>query len=182
MIKYILLGLLDYQPMTGYDLKQTIDMSTAHFWHAYHSQIYTTLRQMEKDGLVSSQLVQEDGQVDRRVYTIQPAGQQVLADWLNQTLTEMSPVKEELLVRLFFSARRDPQQVLTELRLQTELHQAKLAAYHAIDGKTGSLHCKETDSLARDQQFWQLTLDMGMRYEETYLAWLKDSIRKIEAM
>ena len=179
MIQYILLGFLNYQPMTGYELKQAIDSSTAHFWHAHHSQIYTTLRQMEGDGLVSSEVLAQSGLPDRRVYTILPAGQQALQEWLNQTQTEVSPIKEELLVRLFFSGQRDPQLVLTELRLQDELHKAKLAAYHAIAG-----HMEKGDhpELKRDQRFWRMTLDMGIRYEEMYLAWLEASIKMIEEL
>jgi len=181
MIKFILLGFLNYQPMTGYQLKQTIDQSTAHFWHAYHSQIYTTLRQLEKDGLVTSQMLQGEGSPDRRLYTIQPAGQQALKDWLDTTQKEASPIKEELLVRLFFSAQRDPQQVLTELRLQCELHQKRLDAYQAIV-EAMPHQTQAHSSLQRDQHFRQLTLDMGMRFETTYITWLQDSIRKIEAL
>jgi len=182
MIKFILLGFLNYQPMTGYELKHTIDESTAHFWHAYHSQIYTTLRQMEQEGLVTSDLVPGEGLPDRRIYAISSAGQEALRAWLNQTQTEMSPIKEELLVRLFFSAQRDPQQVLTELRLQCELHREKLAAYRRIADEMVSHHTQAMPSLKRDQQFWRLTLEMGMRYEEAYIAWLEDSIRKIEVL
>lgn len=182
MIKYILLGFLNYQPMTGYELKQTIDESTAHFWHAYHSQIYTTLRQMEADSLVTSRLVQEEGRPDQRIYTIALAGQQALQSWLDQTMTEVSPIKEELLVRLFFSARRDPQQVLTELRLQRELHQEKLAAYQAIVEQTMTEAAQKHPDLERDQAFWRLTLDLGMRYEEAYIAWLKDAIQRVEEL
>jgi PadR family transcriptional regulator, regulatory protein AphA len=181
MIKFILLGFLNYQPMTGYDLKQTIDESSAHFWHAYHSQIYTTLRKMEQEGLVTSQFIQEDSTPDRRVYTITPSGKKALKAWLDKTLTEMSPVKEELLVRLFFSAQRDPQEVLTELRLQRELHQEKAAAYQAI-GTHITTQIPKKCGLERDEKFWRLTLDMGMRYEEMYLAWLDASIRTIEAL
>lgn len=182
MIKYILLGFLNYQPLTGYQLKQAIDESTAHFWHAHHSQIYTTLRQMEADGLVTSELQQQESLPDRRVYTIQAAGQQALKDWLNQTQTEVSPIKEDLLVRVFFSGQRDPQMVLTELRLQGELHQAKLAAYHEIAGHMVKQQGQNHPSLQRDWQFWRLTLEMGMRYEEMYIGWLKSAIEKIEAM
>jgi PadR family transcriptional regulator, regulatory protein AphA len=182
MIKFILLGFLNYQPMTGYELKQTIDQSTAHFWHAYHSQIYTTLRQLEENGLVTSQMLPGEGSPDRRLYTIQPAGQQALKDWLGTTQTEASPIKEELLVRLFFSAQRDPQDVLTELRLQRELHQKRLDAYQAIVAAMPKHEVHAHPSLQRDQHFWQLTLDMGMRFEITYIAWLEDSIRKIEAL
>ncbi len=178
MIKYILLGFLNYQSMTGYELKQAIDESTAHFWHAYHSQIYTILRQMEQDGLVTSQFHQEEGQPDRRVYTITELGKQAMKEWLDQTLTEMSPVKEELLVRLFFSAHRDAQLVLTELRLQCELHQKKLETYREITKHMA----RYAPGLERDQVFWRMTLDLGIRYEEAYVAWLKDSIQKVEAL
>jgi PadR family transcriptional regulator AphA len=85
MIKFILLGFLNYQPMTGYDLKQTIDETSAHFWHAYHSQIYTTLRKMEEDGLVTSQFVQEDNAPDRRIYTITASGKKAVKAWLDKT-------------------------------------------------------------------------------------------------
>ncbi len=181
MIKFILLGFLNYQPMTGYDLKQTIDETSAHFWHAYHSQIYTTLRKMEEDGLVTSQFVQEDSAPDRRIYTITASGKKAVRAWLDKTLTEMSPIKEELLVRLFFSAQRDPQDVLAELRLQRELHREKAAAYQAI-GAHISAQAPKRRGLERDEKFWRLTLDMGMRYEAMYLAWLDHSIQTIETL
>ncbi len=180
MIKFILLGFLNYQPMTGYDLKQTIDESSAHFWHAHHSQIYTTLRQMEQDGLVTSQLVQEESTPDRRIYTVTAAGQKALKGWLDQTLTAVSPVKEELLVRLFFSGQRAPQDVLAELRLQRKLHQEQAAAYEAI-----AVHMAQQKPqppcTERDAKFWRLTLEMGMRFEAMYLDWLDHSIQTVEA-
>lgn len=182
MIKYILLGFLNYRPMTGYELKQMIDDTTAHFWHAYHSQIYTILRQMEQDQLVTSRFFQEEGQPDRRVYTITDGGKQALKDWLDQTLTEPSPVKEELLVRLFFSGQRDPQQVLTELRLQCELHQKKLSAYQEMSRQQelARWNAEHGPELARDKVFWHMTLGLGIHYEEAYIAWLKDSIAQVE--
>src|SRR5215216_1138048 len=106
MLKYILLGFLKYRAMTGYELKSIMDESTMHFWHAYHSQIYTTLRKLEADGLVSSEL--EDGydHLTRRTYTLTEAGRTELSAWLNTPLTETVPEKEDLLVRIFFSAER----------------------------------------------------------------------------
>ena len=178
MIKFILLGFLNYQPMTGYDLKLAIDSSTSHFWHAHHSQIYTTLRQMEKDLLVTSVYIKEESQPDRRVYTITEAGQQALAEWLDQSMTEATQIKEELLVRIFFSARRDPQEVLAELRLQRRLHEEKLAAYRRITEEIPHEHAGA--DLQRDQIFWRATLELGMRYEEMYMGWLNDTLTMIE--
>ena len=179
MIKYILLGFLNYAPMTGYDLKQLIDESCGHFWHAHHSQIYTTLRKMEKDGLVTSHFEQQDSAPDRRIYTITAQGKDEFRLWLNTTLTEPSPIKEELLVHTFFSARRDPQDVLTELRLQREQHLQKAAEYQAIQSH---IRCEPPQFPGAEQEakFWQLTLNMGIRYEEMYLAWLDETIQFIE--
>jgi PadR family transcriptional regulator AphA len=174
VIKFILLGFLNYQPLTGYDLKQSIDSSTSHFWHAHHSQIYTTLRQMEQDQLVTSVYIKEESQPDRRVYTITEAGKQALTDWLRQSMTEATQIKEELLVRVFFSARRDPRDVMAELRLQRQLHQEKLAAYRQIT--------QTPPGLERDQIFWKATLDLGTRYEEMYLGWLNDTIHLVEEL
>lgn len=178
MIKYILLGFLHYQPMTGYDLKQAIDHSTAHFWHAHHSQIYTILRQMEQAGLVTSQFFYEEGQPNRRVYTITEAGNAELKSWLDQPMLEMPALKEDFLVRVFFSGQREPDKIKTELKLQLELHQQKLETYHAIvDIEENE---KQHPQLKRDAAFWRATLEMGIRYEEMYIGWLKDTLRMVE--
>jgi PadR family transcriptional regulator, regulatory protein AphA len=182
MIEYILLGCLNYGPATGYDLKQMIDHSTAHFWHAHHSQIYTTLRQMESDGLVRSEFIQSEGQPNRRVYTLLEPGQQALQAWLERPMTETTAIKEELLVRMFFSARRDPQKVLAELSLQRDLHKQQLAAYRSSVQKNIESSEHSAPELSRDAVFWQSTLNMGMLYEEMYIAWIDETMRTIEAL
>jgi PadR family transcriptional regulator, regulatory protein AphA len=182
MIKYILLGFLNYQPMTGYELKQTLDHSVSHFWHAYHSQIYTTLRQMEADGLVVSEFLYSEGQPDRRVYSLTDAGRADFTAWLNQSLTEMSPIKEELLVRLFFSARRDPKSVLAELYLQRELHQKKLAEYRGLASGWVDKNVPALPELKADSAFWRMTLEMGIAYEVMYAQWLAQTIQEIEGL
>ena len=39
MLKFALLGVLNYQSMNGYEIKQFMDSSTGHFWFAKLSQI-----------------------------------------------------------------------------------------------------------------------------------------------
>jgi DNA-binding PadR family transcriptional regulator len=182
MIKYILLGFLSYQPMTGYDLKQTLDHSVSHFWHAYHSQIYTTLRQMEADGLVISKFIYTEGQPDRRVYSLTDAGRSEFSTWLDQSLTGMSPVKEELLVRVFFSAHRDKKSILSELYLQHELHQKKLNEYHSLTAEFTEINKDIIPQLEPDTVFWRMTLNMGISFEEMYVTWLNQTIREIERL
>ncbi len=185
MLKYILLGFLNYEPMTGYDLKRSIDSSTAHFWHAYHSQIYTTLRKMEEDGLISSEIDDREEKLERRIYQITDQGKSKLQQWLAKSLTELPPSKDSLLVRLFFSGSRDPQDVLEELRFQRQLRQQQLELYRQIKPE----ECPESQiksevglDLNREAKFWHMTLDLGLAYEQMYLNWLDDTIAKIESL
>jgi DNA-binding PadR family transcriptional regulator len=184
MLKYILLGFLNYHPMTGYDLKTVMEQSTMHFWHAYHSQIYTTLRKLEDEGMVTSEEEAGDDKLNRRIYHLSDKGRADWQAWLNTAMTEQSPVKEELLVRIFFSAQRDPQALLDELHVQRQLHQQKLVWYqslaptHLVQGiEQPEVHAQ----LQPEIPFWAATLDFGIRYEQMYIAWLTDVINHLKS-
>lgn len=184
MLKYILLGFLNYQQMTGYDLKRAIDNSTGHFWHAYHSQIYTTLRKMEQDGLVTSVIDDSDEKLERRIYEITNLGQSKLKQWLGKSLTELPPSKDSLLVRLFFSGSRSSEQVLNELKFQRQLHQQQLETYQQIKPEADPQSESPGNSIDfdREAKFWRMTLEFGLAYEKMYLNWLDETIAKIEAL
>jgi DNA-binding PadR family transcriptional regulator len=183
MLKYILLGFLKYRAMTGYELKSIMDESTMHFWHAYHSQIYTTLRKLEADGLVSSELDDGDDHLTRRTYTLTEAGRGELTTWLNTPLTETVPEKEDLLVRIFFSAERPRQDVIDELRFQRQLHQRKLEHYLQISrAPLEDFSEQERQGAASDLPFWTSTIRFGIQYENMYLQWLDETLEQIERL
>jgi PadR family transcriptional regulator, regulatory protein AphA len=182
MLKYILLGFIDYGPMTGYELKQTIDVSTGFFWHAHHSQIYTTLRQMEKEGLVSSEFKNADDSLRRRVYFLTPEGQNVLKKWLDTPMKEVSQVKEDFLVRIFFSGKRDPKKVLGELKEHRRLHEETMENYEHIKNCIPDHGHPEMNNKDGNQKFWNLTLEMGFLYEKMYIEWLDIAIQTVESI
>jgi DNA-binding PadR family transcriptional regulator len=183
MLKHILLGFLNYGPMTGYELKSSMDESTMHFWHAYHSQIYTALRSLEDNGLVISAVEDADDTLKRRVYTLTESGRVELQRWLDTCMVERSAVKEELLVRVFFSAERDKQDVIDELRLQRQLHQQQLEHYQVLEKEPfRSVPPEEIERLAHHGPFWTATLRFGIAYEKSYLNWLDDTIRVLEQL
>jgi DNA-binding PadR family transcriptional regulator len=167
--------------MTGYELKSIMDNSTMHFWHAHHSQIYTTLRKLEDQGLVTSEM-DDDDSLQRRTYTLTDAGRADLMEWLGQPMIELPQIKEDLLLRLFFSGQRPRQAVLDELRFQRQLHQNKLQVYLSLINNDviagfGGAETRMQD----DVRFWQMTLDFGTRYEQMYLSWLDEVIAGLAA-
>ncbi|SON64502.1 transcriptional regulator of PadC (fragment) [Latilactobacillus sakei] len=44
ILQYLLLGLLNQAPKTGYDLKRVFENEIGEFWQAKHSQIYPELK------------------------------------------------------------------------------------------------------------------------------------------
>src|SRR5215470_15642412 len=100
-LRYIILGLLGAHPMSGYDIKRAFDRSLATYWNAGSSQIYTTLKALAARGLVSSDLVVQEGRPNRRVYALTEAGREALTTWLAEPVPARF-TKDEFLTKLFF--------------------------------------------------------------------------------
>ena len=181
MLKYILLGGLSYQPLTGYQLKQFVDSSTNHFWYAQTSQIYRTLDTLEKERLLTSEIQEQNARPDRRLYHITPTGQADVQTWLAQPLTEISPTKDVLLVRLFFSAQLEKETVLTQLRVQRSLHQQQLNLYRNEIAALIDQSSHQNPKLKRDALLWDVTRRNGELVEEAYVRWLDEAIARIAA-
>src|SRR6516162_1258307 len=77
----VILGMIALGRQTGYDIKQLVDKSTRHFWSASYGQIYPELRRLEEQGLIVGEAEPRGGRA-RTVYTLTPAGQTALSEWL----------------------------------------------------------------------------------------------------
>ncbi len=181
MLKYVLLGFLNYAPMTGYEIKQFMDESTVNFWHAKQSQIYTTLKRLAEADLLTSHIEPQEGRPDRRVYTITETGRADLQDWLSQPETELPLRKEGLLVKLFFAANNDQEKMLTQLRFLRDLHQRKLEHYKTETHAFIRQVAEGMPHLEKDAQLWDATRRFGVLYEEMYITWLDETIAMVEA-
>lgn len=179
MLKYALLGFLNYSPATGYELKQFIDVSTANFWHAKQSQIYTTLKKLEEAEFVSSRFEPQEGRPNRRVYTISESGKEDLQTWLAKPLKDLEKHKETLLLKLFFSAEIDEAVILSELNHQKELHIKQLAIYQKTTKGVIDQFMSST-GLLKDAQYWEMTRRFGELYEQMNITWIEEIISKFE--
>jgi PadR family transcriptional regulator, regulatory protein AphA len=177
MLKYAILGFLSYGPMTGYEIKQRMDRSTVHFWHAKQSQIYTTLKGLEEDGGVESRVEEQTERPDRRVYTLMPEGSRQLQSWLNEPYTECSPRKETLVLKMFFAAQMDPDAALSQLHIQRNLHNRQLTYYRDDTVSSIQQAAEEFPTLKQDAVMWDATRRFGEMYEEIYVRWIDEMIQ-----
>ena len=180
MLKFALLGFLRYDSKTGYELKQMMDTSTGHFWHAKQSQIYTTLKKMEADGLVRSHLEQQESRPDRKIYSIAESGDAALQDWLLQPVTTLAPHKQPLLLKLFFSGKVEKESLRTQLRLQVNLHEEQKALYQNESKNVIKEIITTRPELKKDALLWEATRRFGELHEDMFIRWLEETLAMLE--
>lgn len=175
-LAHAILGFLERQAMTGYDLKtQCFDVSVTYFWPADQAQIYRTLDKMEDEGWVTSQLEIQRDRPNRKLYSLTEAGGIELRRWLMST--QPLPVhREPYLVQLFFSEHLEPSKIIESLLQQRALHDAQLQAYYANRKQFAA------KMRTRELTLAELTLDLGIRTEEAYVNWIDESIKKVRDM
>ncbi len=179
-LKYALLGFLGYQPMTGYDLKHRFDHSIYYFWNAELSQIYPTLTKMKEDGLLTMDVEFQDDKPNRKVYNITKSGRDELRRWLLE-LEGAPKIRISFLIKMFFAGMLKKEDVLTQLEHQLVLHQAQLVDYQ--EAVRNHIHENiEATGMKRDGEYWELTLEMGIKFEEGWIEWCQESIEKIKGM
>ncbi|MGH7949255.1 MAG: PadR family transcriptional regulator [Candidatus Binataceae bacterium] len=104
-LEHALLGLIaEGGRVSGYDLIKVFRLSMVHYWHAHQGQIYPTLNRMERRGLIRSRDVIQRGRPNKRIFSITPAGERVLMQWLASPFEEMK-IKHSSLLRCRFLGR-----------------------------------------------------------------------------
>lgn len=174
-----ILGFLEYQPMSGYDLKKYFDQSIAHFWSATQSHIYKALDTLEKEGRVESQIIPQEGKPNRKVYSITDAGRAELQRWITTPLPVEIP-RQAWLIQIFFAHDASNAELvrLFEQRianLRDYLSQCS-AAQANIDANYQML------GFERLRDLWQLTLDYGTAYYASEIEWLENTLPRLRQL
>ena len=98
-IKYAILGLLSWRPMSGYDLKKIIAESMSFYWSGNNNQIYKTLVQLHTEGLVDIEVQQQENYPARKEYKISERGAAELRTWV-LSAPELTQFRNTFLIQL----------------------------------------------------------------------------------
>ncbi|HEY7456196.1 MAG TPA: PadR family transcriptional regulator [Solirubrobacterales bacterium] len=111
---YVILGMVSREPRSGYEIKAVVDQSTRFFWAASYGQIYPELKRLSEAGLVEG-IDASTGERKRTRYAITADGERELKDWLRRP-PETAEMREEGLLKLFFSSLLKPAEAVETLR------------------------------------------------------------------
>jgi PadR family transcriptional regulator, regulatory protein AphA len=164
---YVILGMLGLGARTGYDVKNIVDRSARFFWAASYGQIYPELRKLERAGLVEGESAPSGGR-KRKEFQLTAKGREELLRWLAQPAA-MAELRDENLLKLFFSDALPREQALEHLRVRRQGHEQFLAFLREVDARPGG----------KDPDFIDLVLRYGIAYAEFNVSWCKSEERRL---
>lgn len=176
-LKYAILGFLQNQHLTGYDLKKTFDRSIQFFWPANQSQIYRTLADLSKDGLVEHDNISREDLLDMKIYHITEAGRADLERWLAEPIS-VPPYRDASLIQLYFGASLSDEQVhqlLKQTRQESVASYEQLLGMYALYSELFLSHPQP-----RSLFYNMLTIEFGLSNIRASIAWIDSVLNRLE--
>jgi PadR family transcriptional regulator AphA len=174
---YAMLGMLTICPMSGYEMKQRMAQSIAHFWSESYGQIYPALKQLEKEGLATcKQQKSNTGRPDRQVYAITAKGREVLAAWLREA-PKPQPPRSELLLKLFFWSMLPPEEAMKHVEALRDASLREVEEYGAIEAQLQKNHADHPAL-----PYWLITLNFGKHRSQGMHDWAQETLQELKRL
>jgi len=159
---YVILGMINREPRSGYEIKALVDDTTRFFWAASYGQIYPELKRLSEAGLVEG-VDAPRGERKRTVYAITADGEDELKDWLRQP-PQTVEMREEGLLKLFFAGVLPPEQAAETLRAMREYRLGIAARLRAMEPSA-------EEKLEKDDPYPLMVLQGGIEFNEWFADW-----------
>jgi PadR family transcriptional regulator, regulatory protein AphA len=174
----ILLGLLR-APATGYQVKQAFDTIFSHIWAAELSQIYRTLKRLEREGCLKSRAEPSDRGPEQRKYQVTAKGRKRLHAWLASG-PQVGDERHAHVAQLFFMGElRDFGVTQAFLEALLDKYRARAAALKAMENSWRSADPGYPDRLDAEAFHSALTLQMGIQRTEALARWAEAGLKRV---
>jgi PadR family transcriptional regulator AphA len=169
-IRHAILGFLSWRPMSGYDLKKIFAEAEFVTWAGSNNQIYGTLLELRREGLVTSEVQQPERGPSRKVYTLTGKGAAELKTWL-ASAPELPQLRNTLLLQLAWADQLLPE-ALDALLAQYEYEIQMQLLMARERQRRASINPSRT---ARETYLWRRIGDKWTAFYENELAWVRET-------
>jgi PadR family transcriptional regulator, regulatory protein AphA len=174
--EYVILGLLSESPLTGYQMKQLIDIRFRFFWNESYGQLYPTLKDLRGRGLIEETDSKTPSAARaQKAYRICEAGMEALRQWLQQPV-EKETVRLEILLKMYFSNLTDPEVMAEHIKLFQASHERDLQILNMFRTELEAI--SEVDP---NHPHVLRVIDFGQKVNQAYLAWSRETITFLES-
>jgi len=171
-LKYAILGLINRNPLTGYDITKEFNSGLVDFWYAKHSQIYPELKK-----LISYETVIQGEKLEKKLYTITENGKKCLQKWLSKDDPLEPTPKDIFRLKAYFCDEMDTDTLLRQFQSALNKHSEKLE--YLKNCMEELLKKKDVSKVSSPQFGDYIVLNGAIMREKTYIDWLEDCIKKI---
>lgn len=173
-LEFILLGLLQLKPATGYDLKKMMDKSIRFISPVALSQIYPTLKALKTEDFVEYHVEVRDGKPDLKIYRVTPKGITIFHEWLQEPYVPDPYRFDYFTLRFSFSSMLPNSLLINLIRTELEFRREQAAASQDFDIRNlGDLQPIPELDMERTIQFWAQYHHYGIEFMKTYIHWLE---------
>jgi PadR family transcriptional regulator, regulatory protein AphA len=176
-IKYAILGFLSWKPFSGYDLKKMVADSPGFYWSGNNNQIYTTLVQLHKDGLVTSEVQHQERYPSRKVYSITDEGRSELRKWVISS-PECPQLKKSFLVQLAWADQLNPKELDSLLEKYEYEVNMQLLMLREQFRRGSNINPARSP---REEYLWKMIAENHIRSYETELDWVRRLRQEVPA-
>lgn len=177
-LKYAILGLINRESMTGYDLMKVFNMEMVNFWYAKHSQIYPELKKLTDEGMITYKTLPEGDKLRKKIYSITEKGKEDFHNWLlRQDLLEPTP-KDIFRLKAYFMESLTKEEILSHFEYQLKQRQEKLAKLQS--NMRVLLDTKDISGIQTPEYGDYIVLKSAIKREKMYVSWILECVEEIK--
>lgn len=174
--RYVLLGLLQEEELSGYEMKKIIDMRMSFFWQESFGQIYPELSKMTSERLIEISNDEPAENIKREIirYKITSEGEKELKKWMEEE-NEKDTSRSEFLLKMYLSTNKNVEEMKRHLLKFKEQSEEKLELFHLFEEDL-----KQNIGLHNNHKEILHVLSLGIGQAKLYIDWSKDVLKDLE--
>lgn len=165
-----ILGLLSWKSFSGYDLKRLISDSEVFYWSGNNNQIYKSLIELQKEGLVTYQVQVQESLPAKKIYSLTEKGQSELYQSLLAT-PEVPEFHKGFLIQMAWSEILSDDQIMILLEKYEDEIASRLRMCQAQTTLPGS----SPNRSKREQYLWNRIAENLIAAYQAELDWVRQT-------
>lgn len=147
------------------------------YWTATHTQIYKTLSELDSEGLISGETIEQNQSPNKKQYHLTEKGREELNKWLN-TQMDIEPIRDKFQMQFSFLEYLSDDEIINNIE----------SRIISLEEKISSLRCGEYYKNLKDAEnekerlLKYLSLEYGVGYYEFELQWLKRGLSRFKEL
>lgn len=170
-----ILGFLSWKPLSGYDLKKMLSTSDIFYWSGNNNQVYKSLLELQKYGLVTYHVQPQESLPAKKVYSITENGLAELQKYLLE-MPEVPELHKNFLIQLAWcDALSDGELIELLERYESEVEQ-RMKVHQGQAEATGGWPKRSK----RELYLWGRIHHNLVDSYQTELVWTRQTLRDLQ--